>query len=335
MKRNKLNVFICITCGLAVLGFVLFQMGGADNFLKNISDFHVGWLLAAFLCMLAFWLIESLALHIIVKAVHKEQRFWQSVCVNMGGQYFHSITPFASGGQPFQAYYLNKQGVDLGVAMNCLVAKFIIYQFALVCTSLVLLCLRLSYFRANIDNFTYLIILGFILNLVVMLWAVSLALFQKTTRKLSEWIIRLLAKCKLLKHPEKKIAFMEEELEKFSACFQEMLKDFPTMLLAFVLSVLHLLAFMSVPYMIYRAFGLWEVDFLTIISAQAFVMLASAFVPVPGAGIGAEGAFYLFFNSFFPKDGQVGIAMLLWRFITFYFTVIVGVFFAVKANKKE
>ena len=285
--------------------------------------------------MVAFWLIESLALHTIVKSAHKEQKFISSLRVNMGGQYFHAITPFASGGQPFQAYYLNKQGVDLGVAINCLVSKFIIYQLALVLLTAILLFLRLPYFIKSVDNFSYLVLFGFVINLIVMIWALSLVFFKKTTRKIACWIIRFLAKIHIVKDPDQKMDYMDSELEKFNNCFHEMLKDIPAVVKTFILSVLHLLAYMAVPYMIYRAFGLTEIDPLTIISAQSFVMLISSFVPIPGAGVGAEGSFYFFFRKFFPRDAELGIALILWRLITFYFTVIVGVFFAIKANKKN
>lgn len=333
VKSNKLNIFVCLTCGITILGLIVFPMG-ADNLIKNITSLNIKWILAALACMIAFWLLESLALHILIKSAHKNQTFFKSLSVNMGGQYFHSITPFASGGQPFQAYYLNKQGIELGVAINCLVTKFIIYQLALVVVSAVLLILRFAFFREYINNFSFLAIIGFIINLVVMLWAISLVFFKKTTRRIATFIIKFLAKIHIVKNSESKIDYLDSELEKFNSCFHEMIKDIPSILKAFVVSVCHLFAYMAVPYMIYRAFGLSSVDLLTIISAQAFVMLISSFIPIPGAGVGAEGAFYLFFNRFFPAEGQIGIAIVLWRLITFYFTVLVGVFFTFGANKK-
>lgn len=306
---------------------------GARDLIKNISQIDAKWIFAAMGCMIAFWFLESVALHILIKTEHKQQTLFKTICVNMGGQYFHSITPFASGGQPFQAYYLNKQGVELGVAINCLALKFIIYQITLVCLSALLLTLRLTYFRGYMNNFLFIVILGFAVNLATMLWALSLLLFKNTTRKIAHLIISFLAKIHIIKNREEKIEYIDKELEKFNDCFHNMTKNIGSVICTFFISICHLIAYMAVPYMIYRAFGLSEIDFLTIISAQAFVMLVSSFVPIPGAGGGAEGAFYLFFRHFFPKEGQFGIALLLWRFITFYFTVIVGVFFALIANK--
>ena len=45
---------------------------------------------------------------------------------------------------------------------------------------------------------------------------------------------------------------------------------------------------------------------------------------LPGASGAQEGGFYIFFQHVFPADKLVG-ALLLWRFFTYYFTMIIGV----------
>ena len=65
-----------------------------------------------------------------------------------------------------------------------------------------------------------------------------------------------------------------------------------------------------------------------VVSAQAFVVMISSFVPLPGAAGGAEFSFKTFFAPFFsPYHISVNPAMLLWRFITFYLPIIVGACF--------
>ena len=86
-------------------------------------------------------------------------------------------------------------------------------------------------------------------------------------------------------------------------------------------------------FFIYRSFGLSAVSLVTIIAAQGFVLMVSSFVPIPGAGVGAEASFALFFGSFFPEEGQISLAVIIWRFISFYLTIIVGVFFAMNIGK--
>ena len=332
MKSNKLNIFIIITCAAVVIGFIFFNTG-ADNLLENLKELKIGWVILAVLCMVLYWFFESIVLHIMLKPMHKQQKYKDTLALSVGGQYFNAITPFSTGGQPFQAYILTKQGVALGKGINALFSKFIVYQIALVLLTAILLLLRLDYFKQNISNFSLIVLIGFLVNLGVLFWLLGIAIFQKITRKIAGAIITFLAKIKILKSPESKRAYIDKELETFGVYFKERIKDIPSFLLAFLFSVLQLLSYMAVLYMLYRAFGLNEMDFLTIISAHAFVMTMAAFIPVPGAGIGAEGFFYFFMRQFFVKDGQLGVAMILWRLITFYLTIVVGVVFAFISNK--
>ncbi len=332
MKSNKLNILIIVSCAVVVIGFIFFNTG-ADNLLENLKTLKIGWIIMAILCMVLYWFLESIVLHIMLKPMHKSQKFKDSLCVSVGGQYFNAITPFSTGGQPFQAYILSKQGIQLGKVLNALFSKFIVYQIALVSVTAVLLLLRLEYFKQNVSNFSLIVLIGFIVNLGVMFWLLGIAIFQNFTRKISKAIILFLSKIKILKNPEDKIAYMDRELLSFGKYFRERIKDLPSFIISYLVSVAQLLSYMAVLYMLYRAFGLNEIDFLTIISAHAFVITMAAFIPVPGAGIGAEGFFYFFMKQFFIKEGQLGVAMILWRLITFYLTIVVGVVFAFISNK--
>ena len=336
MKSNKWNLFICLLSGLIIISFIFFSTDMRE-LARSIHELRYRWIAAAVACMLLYWLFESLSLHIMILPMHKTQRFRDTFRVTLGGQYFNSITPFATGGQPFQAYYLTRQGLTLGVAINALLSRFIIYQSALVLSSILLLSLRLAYFQETVSDFTLLVLIGFAVSLLVMAALIALALFPRVTRRFSFAVIRLLAKMHIWKDPEEKMAYMDEELLKFRDCFREMLKNIPAVSVCFLCSILELLCFMAVPYAIYKAFSLEAFDPITIIAAQSFVMMVSNFIPIPGASVGAEGAFYLFFRQFFPDEHELGLALILWRVITFYFTIAVSAFFAtgVKRRKPE
>ena len=61
----------------------------------------------------------------------------------------------------------------------------------------------------------------------------------------------------------------------------------------------------------------------TIISLQSILYEAVAFVPTPGASGGAEAGFLLIFEPIYGA-GNTAVAMILWRFITFYFIIFFG-----------
>lgn len=334
MKSKKIELFICISCSVVVIGFILFS-NDPKLLLKSVRELNMLWLLGAVLCMVGFWLSETLALHFLLKDFYGNQKFGDSLSVSMGGQYFSAITPFATGGQPFQVYYLSKKGRDVGVTASALLTKFIIYQTALVVLSTVLLIIKWDFFKTTVPNFYWLIIVGYIVNLSVLVIMIVIGAFKGIADNICRWAVKVGAKLHIVKDREKMLEKTEESLSNFHQAFRGMFKKLPVVLVSYFFSTLQLLFYFSVSYFIYRAFGLSEIGLITIIGAQGFVMLVSSFVPLPGSGVGAEASYSLFFSNFYPEEGQVGVAVILWRLISFYLTIIVGVFFAMRIGKAK
>ena len=102
----------------------------------------------------------------------------------------------------------------------------------------------------------------------------------------------------------------------------------------FIIAVLQSLFYYSITYMVYRAFGNYGVSIWQIIPAQAFLLLIMTFIPTPGSGVGAEGGFWVMFNSIF-KNGTINMSILFWRLYTFYLPIIVGALFLIPSRKKK
>jgi uncharacterized membrane protein YbhN (UPF0104 family) len=58
------------------------------------------------------------------------------------------------------------------------------------------------------------------------------------------------------------------------------------------------------------------------------------FTPTPGAGLGAEGGFYILFSSVFQK-GSIGMSILFWRMYTFYLPIIIGALFMIPTKEER
>ena len=102
----------------------------------------------------------------------------------------------------------------------------------------------------------------------------------------------------------------------------------------FFVAVVQSLVYYSITYTVYRSFGNSGVSFWQIIPTQAFLLLIMTFIPTPGAGLGAEGGFYLLFNSIF-KYGTINMSILFWRIYTFYLPIIVGALFLIPTKIKQ
>ena len=70
--------------------------------------------------------------------------------------------------------------------------------------------------------------------------------------------------------------------------------------------------------------------FIAII-ASAYVMLIGSYVPIPGGTGGLEFGFMMFYGNFITGS-KLPALMLMWRFITYYFSMILG---AIALNVKK
>lgn len=330
-KTRRLNLILCVVAFFVMISYMLFVDG--EKVFESLGKIKTSFLWIALVFILIYWFLESATLHIIMKSIHKPQKFKHTATVSVIGQYFNCITPFASGGQPIQAYYLMRYGATLGASMTALLSKFIVYQFVLTIYSFILLILRFNYFTTKLSALMTLTIIGFIINLVVILGLLTLAFFKKAAVKISHFIIRLLAKVKIIKNLEKRLQFIDEEIDIYYENFLFLKKQPVLILKTCLLTIIQLTVYFSISFVIYLGFGLKGADFLTILSCQAYVLMISSFVPLPGALGAAEGSFGAFFGSVF--GGFVTFSMFIWRFLTFYFPIIVGLALTLFIDKKE
>ncbi len=322
MKKRKFNLILCAASVVLLVLYVL-CVDGADNIIRVVRSVNLWWILAALGCMLAYWLLESLCLHTVAKSIYPRQRLRSSVKVSLMGQYFNCITPCASGGQPVQAYYMVKYGFPLGSAMTALVAKFIVFQVSLTVFSAAMLALRFQFFAQQVRGFMAAVLFGFFVTAMVIVALLLVAFFKKPTLWFAVLCVKVLAKLRIVKQKGAAIAYVEKEIDKFRDNVDFIKKNIPLLLKMFVISMVQHWVYFLISYLIYRSFGFNEYGVLTLVASQSFVSLTSSFSPLPGSMLAAEGAFFVFFRIFFGQT--VNMAMLIWRLLTFYLPIMMGV----------
>ncbi|TCL45417.1 lysylphosphatidylglycerol synthase transmembrane domain-containing protein [Harryflintia acetispora] len=333
-RKNIFNLLVLLVTAAVVVG-CLFLVDTPAAIFGALRRVHPVFLWGALGCMLFYWLFESLALHLTAKRVYPGQRLSDSVSVSMIGQLFNCITPFASGGQPVQAWRLARCGMPLGEASSALLCKFIVYQTVLSVYSLITLLFRFSYFASRVSGFSVLVLVGFCVNFAVVVGLVCICFFPRAAKALGMALIRLLCKARLCKRPQEMTEKLSREIEGFTKSFRLLRRSGWILLGLVVMTVLQLTAFFAASYFVCLALGAREVSAFTVICASAFVLMVSSFVPLPGASGGAEGSFFVLFGLFFPSAGSVALAVLLWRLVTFYLPIAAGSLFWALPQRRQ
>lgn len=318
--RNYTIIFIAT---IIVLYFSL-----KDNFKEIISYImgaNIWWILVSLFLYFGSVFLESMSMHSMILEFKKDFKPIESFKLGLKTKFFNAVTPFSSGGQPFQIYILNQQGLSLTASTNVIVQSFIVYQIALVLLGLVAI---ISNYMFNIFGpdpiLKSLVLIGFIVNsgVAIVLFLVTFAKgFNKFFTKL---IITLLNKFKLVKNKEKTIEKWNNYIHKFSDGATKIVSNKKLMFKAITLNVCGLAAFYIVPLTIAYSLGYYtSFNGLQAIVASAYVLILGSFVPIPGGTGGLEYGFIAFFSNFIKGSALTAI-MIIWRTVTYYIPMIVG-----------
>lgn len=321
--KKYLNIIILIIFTGLVLFFSL-----KDNFqttINQICSMNIFWLVCAISFIVLYWIFRSQALFLIVKEENKNFKFMQSFQLMLRTQFFNAVTPFATGGQPFQIYYLNQCGITLGSATGLVVENFIVYQIALVILGITAV---ISNYFFHIFSKVYLlqqlVTLGFIINTLVIVVMFLVAFGKNFNKKFISIAINTLTKLRVVKDKQKKLDKWNKSINQFHMSATSLLKNKFLFIKSIILNFIALICLYLIPIFIFYSMGLYNsINCFEVIVASSYVMLMGSFVPIPGGTGGLEYGFVAFYGTFIT-GGVLSAIMLVWRFITYYFGMIVG-----------
>lgn len=330
MKKNNIRNGIII----AVVTIIVLVFALKDDFHEKINyifSFNPLWLLVGISLVLLYWLLKSLAIYQCTKQIDKKYPFRYSLKLTLDTQFFNAVTPFSLGGQPYQIYRLKKQGLKLEESTNIIIQDCIVYQIALIILGTIAI-LANYYFKIFPEDsvLKHLVIIGYIINLSVIVVLFIVAFNKKGNKFLLNLAIKLGAKFRIIKDEE---AFLERSSSIISTFHQSavtLMKSKLHFINIILINILALTLLYLVPYTLIIGLGL-DINPLLVIVATAYVMIMGSFVPLPGGSGGIEYGFVKFFGVFIV-GAQLSSIMLMWRLLTYYLGIIIG---GISLNLKE
>lgn len=325
MNKKKYIVSFSLILGLTcfALWFALKDnFTGVMNILHNLP-FYL--LLAILLYGLAYNIVIAMIYYNIVRKKKADYTFKEAMAVAFVGAFFSGVTPSATGGQFGQAYILKNQGIDYSSGASMLWLDFIVYQSVMVIYTSVIMIFKYAYYQQHYSSFFVLVLIGWAVNTGVILLLVTMSRCPNLYKKLSSWLVKFLNKIKIIKNPNKIIEMCDEQI----SCFNKeihVLKEEKTMVVKIaLLNVVRLTILYTLPLFIAYCLGInchiGQIG--EVITMSAFVMIANAFFPVPGASGGTEAAFILIFSYLFTRTEASSIC-ILWRFATYFIVIFIG-----------
>lgn len=324
IKNIKKNSIILLIITIIVL-FLLLK-DNLESIVVTLSKINILYLLIAIL--LYFIYIISKA-YIIYKSVNEKDKltFKEAIKHNIITQFFNGITPFSTGGQPMEVYMIAEHGIKVSKATSVTIENFIFYQTALVIYGIIAVaCNWMVNLFPKVALLQHLVLLGFIVNVIVAVSLYIIMLSKTITSKVSNWIITFLGKIKIIKNVSKAKKCWEEKLEEFHNVSKDLLGKRKLLIFGVFINLISLTCLYIIPlFIMYGLHDFTSLNPMTAITSSAYVLIVGSFVPIPGASGGIEYGFIKFFGNFMPTV-LLNTLLIVWRFITYYFGMILGGF---------
>lgn len=326
--QKPLFVILLVLLNIVVIVAAAISEFGNSEEAAKLSDVKMnGWLLIpAALCFIVAMVLEVYKYALMIRRMsspekNKQHNAWQIARRTvLLGRYYDNITPAAVGGQPFQIYYMRKNsGLAKGPSASIPIFGMISIQI-----SFIIIALICFLFGGVAKDNPALIVTAAIGLLFYAFWPVMVAavsLSPKSTTKFLKFIIRLLAKFKIVKNKAEALKKIEGEVDEYASSVKTILKTKGLFSHTILLSTIYNLLMASIPFFVLLAFG-GNVDFWSCFATTIAVMSAIYFVPTPGNSGAAEGTFFVVFSAL--SSGYIFWAMLTWRFFSYYAYIAMG-----------
>lgn len=342
VKKRPILVILFILMNIAVIAITATAEFGNSKDATKLSEVQMNWwmLIPALLCFLIAMHLDIFKYELMIREMsddksRPEKKKTRQIARRtvLLGRYYDNVTPAAVGGQPFQIYYMRKNSnLSNGLSTSIPIFGMISLQIGFIIIALV--CFL---FGGLAKDNPALIVTALIGLLFYAFWPVMVAgvsFFPKPTISFIKFVVKILAKVKIVKNYEETAEKVEYEVKEYTKSVKTILKTKGLFLKSILISVIYNLLVASIPFFVLTAFG-GSVDFIHCFVTTIAVMAAIYFIPTPGNSGAAEGTFFLVFSAL--SSGYVFWAMLVWRFFSYYIYIIMGpiVYFFMHLEKKR
>ena len=348
-KKNIMSSLILLFINIALVAYIVisYLTSGEAIRLADLQGFEINYvfIFACFALLLSIILIDSYRYYRLIYSFSKVKSFRLSYLVSAYGKYYDYVTPFGSGGQPFQIYFLHKSQVDSDTSVSVPICRFLFNHMALLAFFLFSLIYSLITNTINFD-FVFVIALAAFIGNSLFIGALFFITFKKNLAyKICMFFLKLLNKMHLVKNVESRSIKLKEILDKYQNNVKKInsnVKEFIIQILTSLISIILNYVFV---YFIYLAFlGNMEnnVSFMNVITSMVICEMITSVMPLPGGTGAAEFSFISLFTTWFTFSNGKNIvvwAMLIWRCFTYYFYILQGFVIvtkdAIKGIKKD
>ncbi len=302
--------------------------GEGMTFSEAMSKINASGAVLLVAVVLGVMVVDCLKFCFVNKAVIGRVRPAVAIKTSFLGKFYDNITPFATGGQPMQIYYMTTKGVNVSLSSAVVLIRYFgsIFAFTFLGALFMILGVCFGALDGN-QSGTLIQVVGWVglgVNLILPTFIAFFVFFPKLANRCTTWFINVGVKLHIVKNKERVMAKALKIIDDFVSSFKIIIKK-PLWLVLFLLCCFaeNFLTF-SVPYFVMNAFSC-ELDgmFIAVISLNVFATFGVSFIPTPGNTGVVEGMGVLAFRT--VAGATLAWSVLFWRFAVYYIYIIIGI----------
>ncbi len=322
MNKNTKSMIKNMALFIGLICFTLWMIlkeQSINEIVDVFKNLKYQYMVIGLVFMVVFLLLEGINIRRTLKNLEKKITVGQSFKYALIGFFFSAITPAASGGQPMQVFYMNKDGISAGKSTLALLIN-------LMCMQIVTISLAFISVIANnrIMNraLTILFTIGISLNLLALLLLLISIFSSKLSKGLVKLSLRILKvfKAKNYNEKRKKVA---RELRKYHQSSKYIKGNKKLIFKNLLTAYIQFIFYYSISYCVYLALGFTKSNIFEIITMQSLLFATVSGIPSPGAVGVSEGAFIEIYRMVYPVS-IIRSATIALRFVNFYLFVFLS-----------
>lgn len=337
-KVIKNGIFLLAIFLLTIFG--VFHGENLSQMFAAIKKADIRWLFLGVAMVVCFIWGESFIIWYMLRSFRIYQKKRICFLLSSVGFFFSCITPSASGGQPMQLYYMNKEKIPMPVSAVVLMIVTITYKLVLVVVGIGILIFGKEFQYHYLRGIFPIYYLGLVLNVLCVGFMTVLVfhtwLAERILMKAEAWLERL----HLMKRLERRKRKLRAAMETYRETARYLKQHKRVLVIVVLCTFVQRFALFAVTWMVYRSFGLIRLCMTDVVLLQAVIALAVDMLPLPG-GMGISEA--LFLKIFAPVFGTLLLpAMVLSRGLGYYsellisavFTAVAQIYYSIMCDRK-
>jgi hypothetical protein len=303
------------------------------------------YLLIAILFLYIGQIVDGMRLQVLTW--HASKRIDPINCIKtaMLGRYYNLMTPWMSGGMPYQMYYLRTRGFKASQVASIPMSDFLVTRMGGIIFAMAILVVGRAFFATiNTDIISIGVVIGSIVLGIVVFAMILFASINKTVPTLAvRGVVNLLYKMKIIKEHNRKHALKTSNrvLTEYRTTMRALVKKPLLIFGVFACYTVTQLSYSVMIYFICMSLGFGDIPFLYIFFMVEVLEFVASATPMPGGTGLVEPAFLALMGSTMIAMGgaELFTALIIWKTLSYILPIgnglTIAIYDSVWGNRKN